>query len=219
MNFICSPLHNETNLDILWEDVGSSARQNYLVQLLRVKRGEYGSSTGMKGRRTGDPRENPLTSGIARQDFHTRKSGSDSTGNQTISCLDRRLTPPLSRRNSIKTHAALPRELDFARLKSIRGIVKVVVRLEKDGRKLTARTTFNSRRGGLPDFRSWESCRTMTLVDGFPRGSPVSASHIPALLHTQLALPSSSPKTLILIRAARISLLISLILKLDSTFQ
>ncbi|KAJ8876123.1 hypothetical protein PR048_024032 [Dryococelus australis] len=27
---------------------------------------------------------------------------------------------------------------------------------------------------GLPDFRTWESCRTMPLVGGFSRGSPVS---------------------------------------------
>ncbi|KAJ8871720.1 hypothetical protein PR048_028053 [Dryococelus australis] len=27
---------------------------------------------------------------------------------------------------------------------------------------------------GSPDFRKWESCRTMPLVGGFPRGSPVS---------------------------------------------
>ncbi|KAJ8884325.1 hypothetical protein PR048_016182 [Dryococelus australis] len=28
--------------------------------------------------------------------------------------------------------------------------------------------------GSLPDFRKWESCRTMPLVGGFSRGSPVS---------------------------------------------
>ncbi|KAJ8872851.1 hypothetical protein PR048_026467 [Dryococelus australis] len=31
-----------------------------------------------------------------------------------------------------------------------------------------------SRTGSLPDFRKWESCRTMPLVDGFSRGSAVS---------------------------------------------
>ncbi|KAJ8881425.1 hypothetical protein PR048_017906 [Dryococelus australis] len=41
--------------------------------------------------------------------------------------------------------------------------------------------------GSLPDFRMWESCRTMPPVCGFPRGSPVSPRHfIPALLHTHL---------------------------------
>ncbi|KAJ8874824.1 hypothetical protein PR048_022713 [Dryococelus australis] len=41
-----------------------------------------------------------------------------------------------------------------------------------------------------PDFRMWESCRTMLLVDGSSRGSPVSpAPRIPALLHTYLIHP------------------------------
>ncbi|KAJ8866134.1 hypothetical protein PR048_033658 [Dryococelus australis] len=31
--------------------------------------------------------------------------------------------------------------------------------------------------GSHPDFRSLESCRTMPLISGFPRGSPVSAFH------------------------------------------
>ncbi|KAJ8891078.1 hypothetical protein PR048_010587 [Dryococelus australis] len=37
-----------------------------------------------------------------------------------------------------------------------------------------------------PDFRKWESCRTMPLVDGFPRGSPIFPAPpplIPAPLH------------------------------------
>ncbi|KAJ8884323.1 hypothetical protein PR048_016180 [Dryococelus australis] len=37
---------------------------------------------------------------------------------------------------------------------------------------------------GSPDFRKWESCRTMPLVSGFSRGSPViSRPFIPASLH------------------------------------
>ncbi|KAJ8879238.1 hypothetical protein PR048_019844 [Dryococelus australis] len=43
--------------------------------------------------------------------------------------------------------------------------------------------------GSLPDFRMWESCRTMPLVGGFYRGSPppliTLRPFIPALLHTQ----------------------------------
>ncbi|KAJ8880178.1 hypothetical protein PR048_016644 [Dryococelus australis] len=39
-----------------------------------------------------------------------------------------------------------------------------------------------------PDFRKWESCRTMPLVGGFSLGYPVdSRSCIPALLHSQLS--------------------------------
>ncbi|KAJ8880929.1 hypothetical protein PR048_017402, partial [Dryococelus australis] len=62
----------------------------------------------------------------------------------------------------------------------------------------------------LPDFRMWGSCRTMPLVDGFPRGLPVSPRpFIPTLLHSHLASPSSALKTWIL-RAAQTSSLTSL---------
>ncbi|KAJ8869147.1 hypothetical protein PR048_030715 [Dryococelus australis] len=59
--------------------------------------------------------------------------------------------------------------------------------------------------GPLPDLRKWESCRTMTLVGGFLKGSPVS----PVLpfrrkLHTHLNSLSSALKTSLL-RAAQIS--------------
>ncbi|KAJ8870988.1 hypothetical protein PR048_027291 [Dryococelus australis] len=44
--------------------------------------------------------------------------------------------------------------------------------------------------GSLLDFRTWESCRTMPLVGGFSRGSPVSPrSFVPALLHALLEHP------------------------------
>ncbi|KAJ8883046.1 hypothetical protein PR048_014885 [Dryococelus australis] len=46
--------------------------------------------------------------------------------------------------------------------------------------------------GPLPNFRMWEPCRTMSLVTGFSRGSPVS----PRLLHTGAA-PYSPRFTLI----------------------
>ncbi|KAJ8891643.1 hypothetical protein PR048_004171, partial [Dryococelus australis] len=40
--------------------------------------------------------------------------------------------------------------------------------------------------GSPPDYRMWESCRTMPLVGGFSRGSPVSPRPCyPALLHTK----------------------------------
>ncbi|KAJ8865923.1 hypothetical protein PR048_033446 [Dryococelus australis] len=45
-------------------------------------------------------------------------------------------------------------------------------------------------------FRMWESCRTMVLVGGFSRGSPVSSRPcIPTLLHTHLTSPASALKT------------------------
>ncbi|KAJ8890426.1 hypothetical protein PR048_009934 [Dryococelus australis] len=49
--------------------------------------------------------------------------------------------------------------------------------------------------GSLPDFRMWESCRTMPLVGGPSQESPVSpAPLIPALLHTQLSHPRRLPR-------------------------
>ncbi|KAJ8866595.1 hypothetical protein PR048_032455 [Dryococelus australis] len=58
--------------------------------------------------------------------------------------------------------------------------------------------------GSPPDFRMWESRRTMPLVGGFSRRCPVSSRpSISALLHTYLASPSSALKTSML-RAAQI---------------
>ncbi|KAJ8897930.1 hypothetical protein PR048_003288 [Dryococelus australis] len=56
-----------------------------------------------------------------------------------------------------------------------------------------------------PDFRVWESCRTMRLVGGFSQGYPASPRLcIPALLHTHPASLSSALKTSML-KAAQIS--------------
>ncbi|KAJ8866016.1 hypothetical protein PR048_033540 [Dryococelus australis] len=47
-----------------------------------------------------------------------------------------------------------------------------------------ARSRFNLRPGHSGFFRMWESCRTMPLIGGFSRGSPVfPRSFLPALLH------------------------------------
>ncbi|KAJ8881328.1 hypothetical protein PR048_017809 [Dryococelus australis] len=52
--------------------------------------------------------------------------------------------------------------------------------------------------GSLPDFRMWESCRTMSLFGGFSRGTPVfPRPFIPALLHTHLNHPHRLSKPLI----------------------
>ncbi|KAJ8868591.1 hypothetical protein PR048_030129 [Dryococelus australis] len=48
-------------------------------------------------------------------------------------------------------------------------------RLQRFARTLPTRANWvQSPAGSLPGFRLWESCRTMPLVGGFPRGSPVS---------------------------------------------
>ncbi|KAJ8871101.1 hypothetical protein PR048_027405 [Dryococelus australis] len=54
--------------------------------------------------------------------------------------------------------------------------------------------------GSLPDIRNWESRRTMPLVGGFSRGSPISPA---VLLHSHLISPSSTLKASLL-RAAEI---------------
>ncbi|KAJ8890983.1 hypothetical protein PR048_010492 [Dryococelus australis] len=60
------------------------------------------------------------------------------------------------------------------------------------------------RPGHTPDFRRWESCRTIPLVGVFSRGSPVYPRPFnPALLHTRLASPTSALHTSML-RAAQI---------------
>ncbi|KAJ8865964.1 hypothetical protein PR048_033488 [Dryococelus australis] len=44
--------------------------------------------------------------------------------------------------------------------------------------------------GSLPEFRTWESCQMMPLVDGLTQGSPISfSSCVPALLHTHFVSP------------------------------
>ncbi|KAJ8868640.1 hypothetical protein PR048_030179 [Dryococelus australis] len=49
--------------------------------------------------------------------------------------------------------------------------------------------------GSLPDFRKWESYRTIPLAGGFSRGSAGTPCHfIPALLHTHLTSPSPALK-------------------------
>ncbi|KAJ8897626.1 hypothetical protein PR048_002975 [Dryococelus australis] len=55
----------------------------------------------------------------------------------------------------------------------------------------------------IPDFRMWESCRTMPLVGGFSRGSPVS----PALLFQCCSIPQSPSAALktSMLRAVQIS--------------
>ncbi|KAJ8888538.1 hypothetical protein PR048_008029 [Dryococelus australis] len=63
--------------------------------------------------------------------------------------------------------------------------VNVSVVIDRRGRRaqplerlnVTAGTITGGGGGGgvaLPDFRTWESCRTMPLVEWFPRGHPVS---------------------------------------------
>ncbi|KAJ8870545.1 hypothetical protein PR048_029568 [Dryococelus australis] len=51
----------------------------------------------------------------------------------------------------------------------------------------TSANQVQSPAGSLPDFRKWESCRTMPLVGGFSRGSPQATTQT----HVVASLPSS----------------------------
>ncbi|KAJ8881445.1 hypothetical protein PR048_017926 [Dryococelus australis] len=58
------------------------------------------------------------------------------------------------------------------------------------------RTGFAPQRGSLPDFRTWESCRTMPLVGGFFSGlSRLRLPCVTASLYTHITSPSSAIKT------------------------
>ncbi|KAJ8867571.1 hypothetical protein PR048_031373 [Dryococelus australis] len=81
--------------------------------------------------------------------------------------------------------------------------VPAVTRIRRLGRRVAARTVslLASHLGELasipgwvtPNFREWESYRTIPLVDGFSPGSPVfSHPFIPELPHSHLVSPSSA---------------------------
>ncbi|KAJ8897118.1 hypothetical protein PR048_002464 [Dryococelus australis] len=99
---------------------------------------------------TEDPRENPSTSGIVRHDSHIRKSDSNPE-------------PPASQIGGAPTDCAIGDRLI--------SVTTVAERLSRSPR--TKANRFQSP-AGSPDFRKRESCRTMSLVGGFSRGSPVS---------------------------------------------
>ncbi|KAJ8881246.1 hypothetical protein PR048_017722 [Dryococelus australis] len=64
------------------ESEGADEGQTDLTSRHEEKRGEYGAALECK-EGAGYSRENPLTTGIVRHDYHMRKSGSDPTGNRT----------------------------------------------------------------------------------------------------------------------------------------
>ncbi|KAJ8887811.1 hypothetical protein PR048_014029 [Dryococelus australis] len=103
---------------------------------------------------TGDPGENPPPSGIIRHDFHFRKYTCVTTCKTVANdfCDYEKITPGL-----------------VGRLHSERaGTVAVNLRASHQGDlgSIPGRVT--------PDLRTWESCRTIRLVGGSSRGSPVS---------------------------------------------
>ncbi|KAJ8881982.1 hypothetical protein PR048_018470 [Dryococelus australis] len=146
---------------------------------------------------TGDSRENPPTSGIVRHNSHMRKYGVTRPGIEPGSPWweASRLTaqPPwplcTRRRNILEVELRQGTEVTVAEQLACSPPTKTI--------------WVQSPAGSLRIFRMWESCRTMLLVGGFYRGSPVS----PAALYSPQS-PSLALKTSML-RAAKISSLTS----------
>ncbi|KAJ8880730.1 hypothetical protein PR048_017200 [Dryococelus australis] len=108
---------------------------------------------------TGDPRENPPTSGIVRYDPHLRKCGVNLPGWEA--------TKPGEQANRSATAAPL---VSQTRSKSVHSWLPGLQIRERRSNSPT-----------LSGFHTWESCRTMPLAGGFSRGFPVSpaASYSP----------------------------------------
>ncbi|KAJ8893541.1 hypothetical protein PR048_006139 [Dryococelus australis] len=105
-------------------------------------------------------------------------------------------------RKTFRSYQLFPCEFDLW-ARSSRGRGAVAERL--DYSPPTKANRVQSSAGSLPDFRKWESCRTIPLVGGFSRGSPVSSRPcIPALVHSRLIPPSSALK-ISLLRTAQVS--------------
>ncbi|KAJ8872618.1 hypothetical protein PR048_026224 [Dryococelus australis] len=183
--------------------------------------------------KTGNPRENPPTSGIFRHDNHLRKSGSYPHWESTPVRLGGRrawldYSPPTCQPPVAHSVGAPPVwDMGGSRFESqIRHGYKIDVKHiysevtfaigaefikhalddsepieDLQGKKVantllpgTNRVRFLA--GSLPNFLTWGSCRTIPLIGGFSRGSPVSSRPcITVLLQTHLASPSPALKT------------------------
>ncbi|KAJ8897819.1 hypothetical protein PR048_003172 [Dryococelus australis] len=93
-------------------------------------------------------------------------------------------------------------ETQYFGLKSTYNGAKVSGRLARSPPTKANRAQFPV--GSLPDFRMWESCRTMPLVGGFSRRSPVSSSISFRRCSIRTSITSSTLKSSLL-RAAQIS--------------
>ncbi|KAJ8894034.1 hypothetical protein PR048_006644 [Dryococelus australis] len=116
---------------------------------------------------TGHPRENPPTSGILRSDSPRAKI--------------RGATPP-----GIEPGSPW-RDASSLATTSPRPLTSGATVPERLTRSPPTKANQVQSPAGSPDFRKWESCRTMPLVSRFSRGSPVSpAPSIPAPFHIHL---------------------------------
>ncbi|KAJ8877578.1 hypothetical protein PR048_022033 [Dryococelus australis] len=129
--------------------------------------------------KTGDPREYPANSAIVRHYSHVRKSGSDPVGNRT------RLAYVEGEEETAPHQSDRHDSPDTMKCKKQQMNSKVTVTDEMAGaavaERLAGSPPFKANRaqspaGPLPDFRTWESYRTMTLVGGFPRDLPFPPS-------------------------------------------
>ncbi|KAJ8888057.1 hypothetical protein PR048_007543, partial [Dryococelus australis] len=153
--------------------------------------GSRGADDGVVWNRgeTGDPRGDPLTSGIVRHDSQVR------TTPRRI-----KLCSPWYRRFTVKGAMVMQWSDN-----SLPGGVALMFRRGKHCSPPTKADRVQYPVGSLSDFRKWESCRTIPLVGGFTWGTPVSPFPcIPALLHSHLASLTLALKTSLL-RSALIS--------------
>ncbi|KAJ8887633.1 hypothetical protein PR048_013851 [Dryococelus australis] len=126
---------------------------------------------------TGDHRENPTIRGIVRHDSHMRNSESDPAGNRTLwEASSLATTPPRPRHPCDSepnwgeqfAHLCCSSML-YVAISTVMGatVAELLARLPP------TKTNRVQSPAGSPDFRKWESCRTMPLVGGFSRVSPV----------------------------------------------
>ncbi|KAJ8870512.1 hypothetical protein PR048_029535 [Dryococelus australis] len=144
---------------------------------------------GMKRREeTGEPRENPLTNGIVQHNSHMRKSGGGgyTSGLPSLAhareamttsrqAWSHRKTPqrPVNGDDAADIGQCNPLEVSFVVGPLERRPLQMGV-AERLARSPPTKTNRVRSPAGSPEFRKWESCRTMPLVGGFSRGSPVS---------------------------------------------
>ncbi|KAJ8894186.1 hypothetical protein PR048_006796 [Dryococelus australis] len=171
---------------------------------------------------TGDPGENPPTSGIVQHDSHTRKSwgdkpmvirlafsrdgggGGEGRGVVVVVIRPRHATcrrrlgtgalPPV-RRPAATSHRAERKHTLACLARGPRWCSRQTSRLSNQANRIRFPAV------SLLDFRMWESCRTMSLVGGFSRRSAVFPHPCNlSLTYTHFTSPSSALKPSIFVK-------------------
>ncbi|KAJ8897669.1 hypothetical protein PR048_003019 [Dryococelus australis] len=157
-------VHRTLNLEILRADEGVS----------EVGMGQRGNA---RAGETGDPRENTPTSDIVRHDSHMQKSRSEPVGNRTRFALTIAVfvdgtrgvlhvwhVPAVIMRNRATHH----RNYLATRCWILAG-ERAAVAERLACSPPTKVVLVKSPAASLPNFHTWESCRTMSLIGGFSR--------------------------------------------------